>query len=274
DKGDADSAVVTGYTILEEISRGGMGVVYRARQHQPSRVVALKMILPHLLESPTIRARFRAEVESVAKLDHPNVLPIYEAGENRGVPYLAMKFVASGSLAQQRAEFLGHAKACAKLVATVARAVQHAHERGMLHRDLKPANILLGERGEPLVSDFGLAKWLDTTNDLTRTLTVFGTPGYIAAQQAKGSAADVTPAADVYSLGAILFDLLAGRTPFLGDHALAVIQQADEKPAPKLRTLSRNGGIDRDLETICAKCHEREPSTRYRSARDLADDLA
>jgi TolB-like protein/Flp pilus assembly protein TadD len=264
---------VPGFVVQEEIAHGGMGIVYRAVQSKTGRVVALKMILPHLLDSPNVRARFRAEVESVAKLDHPNVLPIYEAGENRGVPYLAMKFVASGSLAQRRAEFLGHAKACARLVATVARAVQHAHERGILHRDLKPANILLGERGEPLVSDFGLAKWLDTTNDLTRTLTVFGTPGYIAPQQAKVSAANLTPAADVYSLGAILFDLLTGRPPFLGDNALAVIQQASEKPAPKLRTLSRNGGIDRDLETICAKCLEREPSTRYRSAGDLADDL-
>src|SRR5438876_4296487 len=229
------------------------------------------MVLPHLLDSPNVRARFHAEVESVAKLDHPNVLPIYEAGENRGVPYLAMKFVAGGTLAQRRGEFLRKPRACAELVAATARGVQHAHERGILHRDLKPANILLGENSEPLVSDFGLAKWLDTTNDLTRTLTVFGTPGYIAPEQAKGSAADVKPGADVYSLGAILFDLLTGRPPFLGDNALAVIQQASEKPAPNLRSLAPE--VDRDLETICAKCLEREPGARYRSAGDLADDL-
>ena len=262
---------IPGFLIQEEIAHGGMGIVYRAVQSETGRVVALKMVLPHLLDSPNVRARFHAEVESVAKLDHPNVLPIYEAGENRAVPYLAMKFVAGGTLAQRSGEFLGKARACAALVAAAARGVQHAHERGILHRDLKPANILLGENSEPLVSDFGLAKWLDTTRDLTRTFTVFGTPGYIAPEQAKGSAADVTPAADVYSLGAVLFDLLTGRPPFLGDNALAVIQQASEKPAPQLRTLALE--LDRDLETICAKCLEREPSARYHSAGELADDL-
>lgn len=156
-------------------------------------------------------------------------------------------------------------------MAKVARAVQYAHSHGILHRDLKPGNILLDGRGEPLVSDFGLAKWLDTTSDVTRTLTIFGTPGYIAPEQAKRSAAKLTPAADVYSLGAILFELFTGRPPFLGEHALAVIQQASEKPAPKLRSLIP--GFDRDLETICAKCLEREPNARYRSAGDLAEDL-
>src|SRR6476620_5983440 len=264
---------VPGFVVQEEIAHGGMGIVYRAVQRETGRIVALKMILPHLLDSPQIRARFRAEVESVAKLDHANVLPIYGAGENRGVPYLVMKFVSGGSLAQRRAEFLGKPAACATLVAAATRGVHHAHERGILHRDLKPANILLGERGEPLVTDFGLAKWLDTTGDLTRTLTIFGTPGYIAPEQAKVSAAELTSAADVYSLGAILFDLLAGRPPFVGEHALAVIRQASEKPAPKLSSVTHNRGIDRDLETICATCLEREPSARYHSAADLGEDL-
>jgi TolB-like protein len=157
------------------------------------------------------------------------------------------------------------------LMAKVARAVQYAHGQGILHRDLKPGNILLDGRGEPLVSDFGLAKWLDASSHLTRTLTIFGTPGYIAPEQVNGSAGKLGPTSDVYSLGAILFDFLTGRPPFLGEHALNVIQQASEKPAPKLRTLVP--GLDRDLETICAKCLEREPGARYRSAGDLAEDL-
>lgn len=262
---------VPGFVIEEEIAHGGMGVVYRAVQCRTGRVVALKMILPHLLDSPQARLRFHAEVESVAKLDHPNVLPIYEAGENRGVPYLAMKFVAGGNLAQHRTEFLGKPRICVRLVAAVARGVQHAHEQGILHRDLKPANILLGQDREPLVSDFGLAKCLDAASDITQTLTIFGTPGYAAPEQAKGSAADITRAADVYSLGAILFDLLTGRPPFLGDNALAVIEEASDKAAPRLRTVAPT--LDRDLETICAKCLEREPRARYRSAGDLASDL-
>jgi len=259
---------VPGFFVREEIGHGGMGIVYRAVQCKTGRIVALKMILPHLLDSPQARSRFRAEIESISKLDHPNVLPIYEAGENRGVPYLAMKFVSGGTLAQRHAEFLGNARGCVKLVAAATRGVQHAHERGILHRDLKPANVLLEENGDPLVSDFGLAKWLDTTGDLTRTLTIFGTPGYIAPEQAKGNAAR---AADVYSLGAILFDLLTGRPPFAGDQTLAVVQEANEKPAPKLRSVAPT--LDRDLETICAKCLEREPAARYRSAGELADDL-
>src|SRR5678815_3622923 len=182
-----------------------------------------------------------------------------------------MKYAAGGSLQKAEHALRNEPRQSVQLLAKVARAVQYAHEHGVLHRDLKPGNILLDGRGEPFVTDFGLAKWLDTSTDLTRTLTIFGTPGYIAPEQAKGPAAKLTPAADVYSLGAILFDLFTGRPPFLGEHALAVIQQASEKPAPKLRSLIP--GFDRDLETICAKCLEREPNARYRSAGDLAEDL-
>jgi len=260
------------YQILEEIGRGGMGVIYRARQRHSRRIVALKRILSYQADSQETLVRFRREAEAAASLDHPNILPIYEVSESEdGLPFFSMKFAAGGSLLDAAPALRNEPRRSVALMAKVTRAVQYAHLQGILHRDLKPGNILLDARGEPLVSDFGLAKWLDTSSDLTRTLTIFGTPGYIAPEQAKRSAANLTPTADVYSLGAILFDLFTDRPPFLGEHALAVIQQASEKPAPKLRSLIP--GFDRDLETICAKCLEREPHARYRSAGDLAEDL-
>jgi serine/threonine protein kinase/tetratricopeptide (TPR) repeat protein len=260
------------YQILEEIGRGGMGVIYRARQRHSRRIVALKRILAYQADSQETLARFRREAEAAASLDHPNILPIYEVSESEdGLPFFSMKFAAGGSLVEAAPALGNEPRRSVALMAKVARAVQYAHVQGILHRDLKPGNILLDGGGEPLVSDFGLAKWLDTSSDLTRTLTIFGTPGYIAPEQAKRSAANLSPAADVYSLGAILFDLFTGRPPFLGEHALAVIHQASEKPAPKLHTLIP--GFDRDLETICAKCLEREPVARYRSAGELAEDL-
>jgi TolB-like protein len=188
-----------------------------------------------------------------------------------GLPFFSMKFAGGGSLLEAAPALRNEPRRAVALMAKIARAVQYAHVKGILHRDLKPGNVMLDGHGEPMVSDFGLAKWLDATSDLTHTLTIFGTPGYIAPEQAKGAAANLTPAADVYSLGAILFNLLTGRPPFLGEHALAVIHQAAEKPAPKLRTLAP--ALDRDLETICAKCLEREPNARYHSAGDLAQDL-
>src|SRR5215211_7333421 len=226
------------YQILEEIGRGGMGVIYRARQRHSRRIVALKRILSFQADSQETLVRFRREAAAAASLDHPNILPIYEVSEcEEGLPFFSMKFAAGASLVDATAALRKEPRRSVALMAKVARAVHYAHSHGILHRDLKPGNILLDGRGEPLVSDFGLAKWLDTTSDVTRTLTIFGTPGYIAPEQAKGSAANLTPAADVYSLGAILFELLSGRPPFLSEHALAVIQQASEKPAPKLRSL-------------------------------------
>ncbi len=260
------------YQILEEIGRGGMGVIYRARQRHSRRIVALKRILSYHADSQETLARFRREAQAAASLDHPNILPIYEVSEcDDGLPFFSMKFAGGGSLLDAAPALRGEPRRSVALMAKVARAVQYAHGQGILHRDLKPGNILLDGRGEPLVSDFGLAKWLDTSSHLTRTLTIFGTPGYIAPEQVNGSAGKLGPASDVYSLGAILFDLLAGRPPILGEHALKVIQQASEKPAPKLRTLMP--GLDRDLETICAKCLDREPSARYRCAGALAEDL-
>jgi tetratricopeptide (TPR) repeat protein/tRNA A-37 threonylcarbamoyl transferase component Bud32 len=259
------------YQILEEIGRGGMGVIYRARQRHTKRIVALKRVLSHHSDSSETLERFRREAEAAASLDHPNILPIWEVGEADGLPFFTMKLATGGSLQQLRSELRDNPRECVRLMAKVARAVDYAHREGILHRDLKPGNILLDWRGEPMVSDFGLAKWVDATSDLTRSLAIFGTPGFIAPEQASGPRSSLTAAADVYSLGAILFDLIAGRAPFLGEHALAVVHQASAKTAPKLRSVARTA--DRDIETICAKCLELEPGARYRSAGDLAEDL-
>src|SRR5512140_302621 len=260
------------YQILEEIGRGGMGVIYRARQRHSRRIVALKRILSYHADSQDTLMRFRREAQAAANLDHPNILPIYEVGESdEGLPFFSMKFAVGGSLLEAASALRSQPRRAVALMAKVARAVQYAHEQGILHRDLKPGNILLDGSGEPLVSDFGLAKWLEPTGRVTRTPTVFGTPGYIAPEQVNGSAGNLPRTADVYSLGAVLFDLLTGQPPFTGEHALKTIQQATEKPAPKLRTLAP--GLDRDLETICAKSLERDPHARYRSAGELADDL-
>jgi serine/threonine protein kinase/tetratricopeptide (TPR) repeat protein len=260
------------YQILDEIAHGGMGVIYRARQRHSRRIVAVKRILAYEADSQETLIRFRREALAAASLDHPNILPIYEVGEDEdGLPFFSMKFAAGGSLRDAAPSLRSEPLRSVALMAKVARAVHYAHAQGILHRDLKPGNILLDGRGEPLVSDFGLAKWLDTGSNVTHTLTIFGTPGYVAPEQAEGSTRSLRPGTDVYSLGAILFDLLTGRPPFLGDNVLAVIQQAAEKPAPKLRSFAP--ALDRDLEIICAKCLEREPDARYCSAEDLAEDL-
>jgi serine/threonine protein kinase/tetratricopeptide (TPR) repeat protein len=260
------------YRILEEIGRGGMGVIYRARHAPSRRIVALKRVLNYHSDSRETLARFQREARAAASLDHPNILPIYDVGTtDDGLPFFSMKLASGGSLLDSKESFRDSPRRGVQLIATVSRAVHYAHGRGILHRDLKPGNILLDARGEPMVSDFGLAKWLDTASELTCTLTVFGTPGYIAPEQAANAAADLKPATDVYSLGAVLFELLAGRPPFLGEHAVAVIRQAADNDAPKLRSIVPSA--PRDLETICARCLERDPNLRYQSAAALAEDL-
>src|SRR5947209_2269380 len=260
------------YEILEEIGRGGMGVIYRARQQHSRRIVAVKRIFAHQANSHETLVRFRREAEAVASLDHANILPIYEVSESEeGLPYFSMKYATGGSLRTAAPALRDAPRECVRLMAKVARAIAYAHGKGVLHRDLQPGNILLDGNGEPMVSDFGLAKWLDQSSDLTRTLETLGTPGYIAPEQAECAADKLTPAADIYSLGAILFYLLAGRPPFVGPNVLHVIHQAAATPAPRLRSLVPS--VDRDLETIVGRCLESDPAARYQSAGALADDL-
>src|SRR4029077_17885025 len=260
------------YRILEEIGRGGMGVIYRARHGPSRRIVALKRVLNYHSDSRDTLKRFQREATAAASLDHPNILPIYDVGATEdGLPFFSMKFASGGSLLDSRQSFRDSPRRAVQLIAAVARAIDCAHRQGILHRDLKPGNILLDARGEPMVSDFGLAKWLDRASELTRTLTVFGTPGYIAPEQSDSASAELTGATDVYSLGAILFELLSGRPPFLGEHALAVLRQAAENDAPKLCSIVPKAS--RDVETICARCLERDPNLRYASAAALAEDL-
>src|SRR5438034_7169057 len=260
------------YEILEEIGRGGMGVIYRARQQHSRRIVAVKRILAHQVNSHETLVRFRREAEAVASLDHPTIVPMHEVSESEeGLPFFSMKYATGGSLRNAAPALRTKPRECVRLMAKVARGIAYAHGKGVLHRDLQPGNILLDENGEPMVSDFGLAKWLNETSDLTRTLETLGTPGYIAPEQTECPADKLTCAADVYSLGAILFYLLTGRPPFVGPNVLHVIHQAAATAAPRLRSLAPS--LDRDLATIVARCLESDPNARYQSAGTLADDL-
>jgi serine/threonine-protein kinase len=262
---------VPGYDVLGVIGHGGMGIVYQARHRKLNRVVALKMILAAHGASAGDLARFRAEAEAVAALQHPNIVQVYEAGESAGQPFLALEFVPGGSLAQHLRGAPVSSGRAAEIVLTLARAVQHAHERGVVHRDIKPANVLLGPDGTLKVTDFGLAKRLDASLAHTPTGAVLGTPSYMAPEQALGNARAAGPPADVYSLGAILYELLTGRPPFQGETVMQTILQAQQHdPVPPAQL---NPAVPRDLETICLKCLEKEPARRYGSAAALADDL-
>jgi eukaryotic-like serine/threonine-protein kinase len=288
------------YELLGEVGRGGMGIVYKARQKGLKRLVALKTLLAGAQAGPGELARFRAEAEAAARLQHPNIVQIHEIGEHQGLLYLALEYVGGGSLAQKLRGLVPPPSEAARLMETLARTVHHAHRQGIVHRDLKPANVLLapltpptplshsGERGEkahspppavgegpgvggftPKITDFGLAK--HERPELTATGVVLGTPSYMAPEQAVGDNRAVGPAADVYALGAILYELLTGHPPFRGATALETLEQVKtQEPTPPSQS---NPRVDRDLTTICLKCLEKDPRRRYGSAEALADDL-
>jgi serine/threonine-protein kinase len=262
---------VPGYEILGEIGRGGMGVVYRARQLKPKRLVALKMILDGRFASELDRLRFENEAEIVAALEHPNIVPILEVGQLQGLPYFSMPLLTGGSPVAARPGEPGGLRSAARLVAEVAAAVHHAHQRGILHRDLKPANILLDEEGRPHVTDFGLAKRVRDGRGLTETGAILGSPGYMSPEQASGNPAAVTTASDVYGLGAILYALLAGRAPFEGSSVHETIARLNEQPPEPPSRI--NPVVPPPLDQICLKCLEKDPGRRYPTAQALAEDL-
>jgi len=258
------------YEILGELARGGAGVIYRARQRSLNRTVALKMILSGEFASPEAVQRFRVEAEAAASLDHPNIVPIYQIGEEGGQHFFSMKLVEGEILSRRIRERPLTLRESARLVATVGRAIHYGHQRGILHRDLKPSNILVAADGSPFVVDFGLAKRVESGEALTKTGDVMGTPSYMAPEQMEGRST-FTTAVDVYGLGGILYELLTGRPPFRGDTMAAIMRQVleDEPAAPR----SLQPEIDPDLQTICLKCLEKVPAKRYGSADLLAEDL-
>ncbi len=266
----AERCAIPGYELLGEIGRGGMGVVYKARQDGFNRIVALKMILAGGHAGIEDLARFRAEAEAIARLHHPNVVQVYAIGEHEGQPYFSLEYCGGGSLAEKLQGRPQPPCAAAHLVETLARAMQEAHQRQIVHRDLKPANVLLDEDGTPKITDFGLAKRLDEVGR-TQSGAIMGTPSYMAPEQANGRVWEIGPPADIYSLGAILYELLTGRPPFQAETALDIILQvvANEPPLPS----QSHPDTPRDLEAICVKCLEKDPKRRYASAAELADDL-
>src|SRR6266478_1629884 len=275
DKKTAQAAELLGelgdYELLEEVGRGGQGVVFRARQKSLNRTVALKVISLGQWASKAHLKRFRLEAEAAARLEHPGIVPIHEVGERDGSCYFSMKFVEGGQLDEVVRRTPMSIRRAAELIAKIARTVHYAHEHGILHRDIKPGNILLDTDGEPHLTDFGLARLVETESTVTRTTEVLGTPSYMAPEQASGNNVALTSATDIYGLGAVLYHLLTGRPPFVGGTTYETIRLLLETDPRQPRLL--NPKIDRELSTICLKCLEKDPKRRYSSALALADDL-
>src|SRR5438132_10857315 len=259
------------YELLEEIGRGGQGVVYRARQKSLNRTVALKVIgLGQFASTPHLK-RFRQEAEAAASLEHPQIVPIYEIGERDRSCYFSMKFVEGGQLDAVLEGKPMPVRQAAELLVKIARTVEFAHEHGILHRDIKPGKILLDKKGEPHLTDFGLARLVEQESTVTNSFDVLGTPSYMAPEQAAGQAKELTAAADVYSLGAVFYQMLTSQPPFAGGTTYETIRLVleTEPRSPRLW----NPKVDVDLATICLKCLEKDPERRYSSALALAEDL-
>ena len=267
-----DGPTVEGHEVFEEIGQGGMGLVYRARQENPSREVALKIVAPYTLRAEEARQRFFMEIEAMAAIEHPAVLPLYQSGEDElGRPWLSMQLLRGGSLHDQLSSYQGQWQKSVQLVAQLCDAIAYAHEHGLLHRDLKPANILFDEKGNPFVADFGLAKWAEGDSGLSQTSYLLGSPAYLAPEAAEGGSKLTTTVSDVYGLGAILYELLTGHRPYEGDSANEVLTKIiNGSPPPPRRIESK---VPRDLDVIVLKAMFREPDQRYHSAKALRDDL-
>ena len=267
----SEKIAIPGYKILGELGRGAMGIVYKAHQTRADRTVALKVMLNSDQARTEEVSRFQMEAQSAARLQHPNIVQIYEVGQVDETPYFTLEFVEGGTLARKMAKQMLTASESAKMMLTLSTAMAYAHGRGVIHRDLKPANILVAKDGTPKIADFGLARRTDDVSHLTIDGTILGTPNYMSPEQASGKQAEIGPLSDVYTLGAILYELLIGRPPFKGATAWEVIQQVrTAEPAPP-STLQP--GIARDLETICLKCLQKEPEKRYGSSQAMAEDL-
>src|SRR6184192_1849442 len=259
------------YELLEEVGRGGQGVVFRARQKSLNCTVALKVISLGQWASKAHLKRFRREAEAAASLEHSGIVPIYEVGERDGSCYFSMKFVEGGQLDEVVKREPMPIRRAVELIVKLARTVHYAHEHGILHRDIKPGNILLDAKGEPHLTDFGLARLVESESTITRTMEVLGTPSYMAPEQAVGNNAQFTSATDVYGLGAVLYQLLTDHPPFAGGTTFETIKLVLDTEPQQPRLWNRR--IDRELSTICLKCLEKDPKRRYSSALSLAEDL-